>query len=517
MVSFTNQRLVRSASTAAVAVALGVSLSAGSVAPAQAAKLTNECGITNGQKAVLTAKQAASSASKSAASARETLNEASAKAKASSSAIVATTSAALTQATALLAAATVSEGTASARLKIAQDALVSPLPVFSAQEGAVRAASIAQQHASARHTKAKKAHAKNLKRTPKSAKGKQWKRAAVKRTRARVKSTWATLQESKGREAKAQEALRSVRAAERVTRKANVTRAVALQQAAVRAAQKAQQEFNTRQAAFVAAQKSVDATTASLVAAQSAASIAYGKATREAAQAEQVAARATEKYNNSPVVMWTQNLNFGVGEAKVKKSLGRLCALQADIVFAQEAKNVNLNRIAGTQMNVFHDVTDAATAGSAFTWRKSVSGVNETSRIGATKKLSLARGIDARALRIESTNRPPAVIDTTIAGKPTRLISVHYPPKRHSHAWPAMNTAVRNAIAARPKGSRWIVGGDFNQPVPDVARLMGGNAYNFSIDGFVTSKDVKVSKTRVDFTAEKNKWSDHPAYGIWVR
>lgn len=62
-------------------------------------------------------------------------------------------------------------------------------------------------------------------------------------------------------------------------------------------------------------------------------------------------------------------------------------------------------------------------------------------------------------------------------------------------------------------GRAWIVAGDFNLGVTQVARLLGGTAFGTGIDGFVISRELVplVARTGIDGTGKARGWTDHPS------
>ena len=64
------------------------------------------------------------------------------------------------------------------------------------------------------------------------------------------------------------------------------------------------------------------------------------------------------------------------------------------------------------------------------------------------------------------------------------------------------------------RGKPWIVGGDFNRNISDVASELGGTAHGEGIDGFVVSAGINVRSEGSDNTARRRGWSDHAAHWI---
>ena len=65
-------------------------------------------------------------------------------------------------------------------------------------------------------------------------------------------------------------------------------------------------------------------------------------------------------------------------------------------------------------------------------------------------------------------------------------------------------------------GTPWILGGDFNRGIIQLARYLGGTAYGTGIGGFITS-GVDVDLSGVDHCGMARGWTDHPAYWIEVK
>lgn len=62
-------------------------------------------------------------------------------------------------------------------------------------------------------------------------------------------------------------------------------------------------------------------------------------------------------------------------------------------------------------------------------------------------------------------------------------------------------------------GRAWIVAGDFNLGVAQVARLLGGTSFGTGVDGFVLSRELVplVARTGIDGTGKSRGWTDHPS------
>jgi len=202
----------------------------------------------------------------------------------------------------------------------------------------------------------------------------------------------------------------------------------------------------------------------------------------------------------------TANLDFGKGEVAHRRYLEYLTE-HCDVLCVQEAKRITLADLLpeGWKTN---QVTDtAAHRGSAVCFKDDVPHGEHKLVLGATPRGArmLARSFSVQRMAVAG-----------IAG--SKVISVHYPPKRYAFLWPAYTRALAAEIrTAEHHGHQVLVGGDFNQRPWRVARKLNKLGCHLTshgdgkIDGFLITPGLKVTQFHIDRYGLRNKLTDHPS------
>ena len=191
----------------------------------------------------------------------------------------------------------------------------------------------------------------------------------------------------------------------------------------------------------------------------------------------------------------TMNDDFGTA----KSNIGQV-KKKADVVLIQEGKRANYRDRLGEKFGVTQNTTSEARAGSAITWNKDeAKGGKRGQAIGV---LPHGRAMLARYLTFT---------DMKIDGVKVRMVAAHRPPARFKSLWPLFD---RNLAAfakkTKKEGLPMVIGMDANEKNPRrLAHLAGlrWHAPKGSIDGFLTSRDVKFEKAR---ELRKNTSDHHP-------
>lgn len=161
-----------------------------------------------------------------------------------------------------------------------------------------------------------------------------------------------------------------------------------------------------------------------------------------------------------------------------------LKGIKADVMLVQEAKNTNIRRALSDKHGVHQNVRHDDKAGSAVVWKRG--------EVKAGDR-GYALGVEPRGAGM--LRRWISWSDVKIDGQQVRMISVHRPPKRFAHLWPAFDANLAKFV----KSTRGpvVVGLDANQRDPrGLARATGlkWQAPKGSIDGFLVSPGITVEK-----------------------
>lgn len=210
-----------------------------------------------------------------------------------------------------------------------------------------------------------------------------------------------------------------------------------------------------------------------------------------------------------PIRMVTANLDFATGNRRDRPYLRRLGGLarrparpRRRILFLQEAKTGRVRLLLS----------------KAF-WGKQGNG---EAKSGTALMGRWVRLMDRRVWLAgrSSATLPRYVTEavTLVGGEPVLCLSVHvFPDRAGLAAQRRYLTAIAIRLAhAESEGQAWVVGGDFNLPVTEVARRLGGQPFGTGIIGFVCSPDVWVAKRGALVGGLRRGVTDHPAYFIDV-
>lgn len=188
--------------------------------------------------------------------------------------------------------------------------------------------------------------------------------------------------------------------------------------------------------------------------------------------------------NRATFTVATMNDDFGTPKSNIARVKNK-----ADVVLIQEGKRANYDKRLGEKFGVTQNTTSEARAGSAITWNKNeVKGGQRGQRIGVTPH---GRAMLSRYL---------TYTDMKIDGAKVRMVSAHRPPARFKSLWPLFDrNLARFAKETKKAGLPIVIGMDANERNPRrLAHLAGlrWHAPKGSIDGFLTSRDVRFEKVK---------------------
>lgn len=161
-----------------------------------------------------------------------------------------------------------------------------------------------------------------------------------------------------------------------------------------------------------------------------------------------------------------------------------LKGIKADVMLVQEAKNTNLRKALSDKHGVHQNVKRDDKAGSAVVWKRG--------EVKAGKR-GYELGVEPKGAGM--LRRWISWTDVKVDGQNVRMVSVHRPPKRFSHLWPAFD---RNLAAfVKDTKGKIVIGMDANQQNPRAMAKRCGlkwQAPKGSIDGFLVSPGIRVKK-----------------------
>lgn len=156
----------------------------------------------------------------------------------------------------------------------------------------------------------------------------------------------------------------------------------------------------------------------------------------------------------------------------------------ADVAFFVEARTadnqpLDIARILGRRWDVSQDTTSAATAGS----------VIATQRTRARIRWSLLRLLSRAGHKVQDRFLRAGAIRSTRHGRWGRVAVVHFPLASTGRQEQAIAKLRRWVRRQRRLGKRWMVAGDFNMPVAELARILGApHFYGEDVMGFIWSE-----------------------------
>lgn len=217
------------------------------------------------------------------------------------------------------------------------------------------------------------------------------------------------------------------------------------------------------------------------------------------------------------ITVCTANLDFAKTRKQHKQYLAHLILL-CDILLNQEAKRISLRLLLPRTWRTMQQLRTAARRGSAISWLRPKPHANIRLRVGA-RPVAVVNG---RPKVARMRTRWIAVMDTIIDGKPTTIISAHWPPLRYSWLWPQMDRNVAALIVEKvASGREVLLGADFNTlPARVGARInallkehkiivrVQGDA---DIDGFMYTSGLIIDRVEVDHFGKQHGLTDHPA------
>lgn len=217
----------------------------------------------------------------------------------------------------------------------------------------------------------------------------------------------------------------------------------------------------------------------------------------------------------------TANIDFAKSRRQHRRYIAHLLLL-CEVLFVQEAKFILLRNYLPRTWNTMQRIRSVAVRGSAIAWRRPMPHGGSRLFVGVRP---VAR-VNGRLRVARMNTRWIALLVSEIDGKPTALISAHWPPIRYAWLWPRMDAAVAQVIVRQVLAGREVVlGADFNAPVKAVARrlnsLLAPHGISLAyreegIVGFVFTTGIKIATTEVNFYGKSQGLTDHPALIIYV-
>lgn len=156
----------------------------------------------------------------------------------------------------------------------------------------------------------------------------------------------------------------------------------------------------------------------------------------------------------------------------------------ADELFLVEARTADNQPLPiadylGPRWDVSQDTTNGATAGSVIV----------TQRTRARIRWSLLRLLSKAGHKVQDRYLRAGAIRATSSGRWGRVAVVHFPLKSTDRQDQAIAKLRRWVRRQRRLGKRWMVAGDFNMPVAELARLLGApHFYGEDVMGFIWSE-----------------------------
>lgn len=206
---------------------------------------------------------------------------------------------------------------------------------------------------------------------------------------------------------------------------------------------------------------------------------------------QRVAASTCLVAQDAEVRVATFNVNFGLRPAAVDRDLEAIKP-HTDLLMAQEAKNVRLDRLLGAGWGVHQALDREDKRGSGVAWR-----------LGPEKRNTGYR-LAVRPGGAAMLTRWVSWADLRVAGRTVRFASTHRPPPRYSYRWPDFDANVSRWVHDSPHPV--VLGLDSNTTHhAGLERSTGLDWSGVGVDGFLT--DLPLS----DVHALPKGNSDHRA------
>lgn len=190
-----------------------------------------------------------------------------------------------------------------------------------------------------------------------------------------------------------------------------------------------------------------------------------------------------------PLRVATTNVNWGLPAAKVDQDLDDLSP-HADLVMAQEAKNVTVDRLLGDGWHTHQDLSRDDKRGTAVSWRAGMHELRDGYALGVRP------GPAAMLTRWISWT------DVPVGGRTVRFASTHRPPPRYDYLWRAFDRNLGDFVRSSPHPV--LVGLDSNTFThARLERRTGLHWHGVGRDGFLT--DLRLE----DVHALPRGYSDH--------
>lgn len=231
-----------------------------------------------------------------------------------------------------------------------------------------------------------------------------------------------------------------------------------------------------------------------VTAANEAVSISNGgrlKADRALATARQAQVNFVNTWRADAVKFATVNINTPAGTKNAKNVVTNLCDDGADYVLLQSANKWRVKTSVNARQRGVQDDPMSERGQTASVWRVPTSGSwnpNGTVSNPTVKHVTNALGKE------KTPNVFLSWFDTNVNQVPTRVFNVQMPESAYPQTYSATLKIVQAYVKARPMGSLWIVGGDFNGNLAKAARSLGGASVTVgqAESGFVLSPGLKL-------------------------
>ena len=199
------------------------------------------------------------------------------------------------------------------------------------------------------------------------------------------------------------------------------------------------------------------------------------------------------------------NLDFQLGHDA--EYLAHLCA-DTDVVLVQEAKDVDLAKVAPDGWAALQDTTSAATMGTAILYREAtVEARHFRLRLGTLPQLG-SRRVKMLPRYIASAHLIERANHRWHYG-----VSAHLPPARYAFLQPLMALRLKAIVLGHPNA---VIGTDANQPLDELAKFLGLQAFGHGIVGLIFGKGLTVTERHIDRWGKQHGVTDHPSVSAVV-
>lgn len=198
------------------------------------------------------------------------------------------------------------------------------------------------------------------------------------------------------------------------------------------------------------------------------------------------------------------NLDFQLGHDA--EYLAHLCA-DADVLLVQEAK-LDLAHVIPDGWAALQDTTSPAKMGSAILYRvATVEARDFRLRLGTLPQLG-SRRVKMLPRYIASAHLIERANHHWHFG-----VSAHLPPARYAFLQPVMALRLKAIVMGHPNA---VIGTDANQPLEQLAKFLGLQAFGHGIVGLIFGKGLTVTERHVDRWGKQHGVTDHPSVSAVV-